>query len=192
MQLSSSLPAIVKTPTADQAFSPEASPPEFQAVYQEHAKAVYYFVLRLIGDAAQAEDVTHDVFIKAFKKMPGFRGEAKIRTWLYRIAINHCRNLAQTWHNRHIFSNADEAVWEGSSSSQPDPLRQLETKELGERIQKTLRELPEDYRVVLLLAADERLSYEEIAALTEQTPDAVRGKLYRARKSFIERFRQTA
>lgn len=164
----------------------------FEAVYRKHAKAVYYFVLRNVGDAARAEDATHDVFLKAFKKMPEFRGEANVRTWLYRIAINHCHNLARTWHNRHIFSNADEAVWESSSCAAPDPLRNLETKELGERIQRTLRELPEEYRIVLLLAADEEMSYDEIAVLTEQTAAAVRGKLYRARKAFAEKFKGTA
>lgn len=164
----------------------------FEALYKEHAKAVYYLALRLLGNAAQAEDVTHDVFIKAFRKLPEFRGESNVRTWLYRIAINHCRNVARTWHSRHIFSNADDAVWEASSSPQPDPLRNLETKELGDRIQKTLQGLSEEHRVLLLLAADERLSYDEIAALTDQTSDAVRGKLYRARKAFISRFPKTA
>lgn len=192
MQSAFSLHAIVNTPTTDPAPPSPGVPEAFEAVYNEHAKAVFYFVLRLVGDAAQAEDATHDVFVKAFKNMPEFRGEAKVRTWLYRIAINHCHNLAQTWYKRHIFSNANEALWDASCSSQFDPLRKLETKELGERIQKALGALPEEYRVILLLAADERLSYEEIAALTDQTSDAVRGKLYRARKAFTDRFRETA
>ncbi len=181
----------VNTP-ALKTISPQPGPPGFQAIYEEHSKAVYYFVLRFVGDPARAEDIVHDVFVKVFSKLPDFRGDANIRTWLYRIAINHCHNAARTWHQRHVFSNAEEAVWEGATCGQADPLRNLETKELGERIRKTLQELSEEYRVILLLAADESLSYEQIATLTEQSADAVRGKLYRARKAFIARFSRTS
>jgi RNA polymerase sigma-70 factor (ECF subfamily) len=71
------------------------------------------------------------------------------------------------------------------------PLRVLETKELGQRIQKTLDSLSEEYRVLLLLVADEELSYEAIAVLTDQSADAVRGKLHRARKAFAFSFQKT-
>jgi RNA polymerase sigma-70 factor (ECF subfamily) len=77
-------------------------------------------------------------------------------------------------------------------ASTESPLRVLEVKELGQRIQKTLATLPEEYRLLLLLVADERLSYEEMAALTEQSADAVRGKLHRARKAFISHFHKSA
>ncbi len=131
---------------------------------------------------------THDVFLKAYRKMDQFRGESSWRTWLYRIAINHCRNLQQAWHDRHMFSNADESVWENATAKTDSPLRVLEIKELGERIQKTLDALPHEYRLLLLLVADEHMSYEEVAALTDQSADAVRGKLHRARKAFAALF----
>jgi RNA polymerase sigma-70 factor (ECF subfamily) len=165
---------------------------EFAAIYQEHSQTIYYLALRLLGDPAQAEDATHDVFLKAYRKMSQFRGDSGVRTWLYRITINHCQNLSQTWHRRHIFSNADEAVWETAATNADTPLRVLEIKELGQRIQKTLDRLPKEYRLLLLLVADEKLSYQEIGALTDQTADAVRGKLHRARKAFAAAFNQTA
>ena len=115
-----------------------------------------------------------------------------MRTWLYRITINHCKNLLQTWHQRNMVSNANDAIWEGAVASTENPLRVLEVKELGQRIQKTLAALPEEYRLLLLLVADERLSYEEMAALTEQSADAVRGKLHRARKAFVAHFHKSA
>jgi RNA polymerase sigma-70 factor (ECF subfamily) len=165
---------------------------EFGAIYEEHSQVIYYLALRLLGDAALAQDATHDVFLKAFRKMDTFRGEAGIRTWLYRITINHCQNMNQSWHARHMFSNADEAVWETAGTVEGDPLRVLEIKELGQRIQKSLEVLPEEYRLLLLLVADQQLSYEEIGELTEQTADAVRGKLHRARKAFAAAFQKTA
>src|SRR5688572_32949247 len=124
--------------------------------------------------------------------MGQFRGDASWRTWLYRITINHCRNLQQTWHERHMFNNADEAVWENATAATDSPFRVLETKELGQRIQTALDGLPAEYRLLLLLVADEQLSYEQVATLTDQSPDAVRGKLHRARKAFAIQFAKTA
>lgn len=176
--------------------SPSPEPPdkrgesrEFGAIYEAHSQSIYYLALRILGDPNQAEDATHDVFLKAYRKMGQFRGESGIRTWLYRIAINHCRNLQQSWHSRHMRSNADDVVWETAAGSSESPLRVLETKELGECIQRTLAKLPEEYRLLLLLVADRKLSYEEIAELTQQTADAVRGKLHRARKAFTHHFK---
>jgi len=165
---------------------------EFASIYEEHSRSVYYLSLRLLGDPTQAEDATHDVFLKVFRKLSQFRGDAGLRTWLYRITINHCHNLVQTWHHRHLQNNADEAVWESAVAQTDTPLRVLETKELGQRIQKTLDALPEEYRLLLLLVADERMSYEEVGELTDQSADAVRGKLHRARKAFSAIFQKTA
>lgn len=167
-------------------------PPELAAIYEEHARPVFYLALRMLGDPTQAEDATHDVFLKAYRKLGDFKGQSSLRTWLYRITLNHCQNLLQTWHRRHIHPTDDEAVWERAAGPEDSPLRVLETKELGERIQTSLDTLPEEYRVLLLLVADEKLSYEEIGTLTNQSTDAVRGKLHRARRAFSAAFHRTA
>jgi RNA polymerase sigma-70 factor, ECF subfamily len=166
--------------------------PELAAIYEEHARSIYYLALRFLGNPAQAEDATHDVFLKAFRKLDDFKGRSSLRTWLYRITINHCQSLLQTWHHRHIQTPGNEELWENAPSQGDSPLRVLETAELGERIQSALDALPEEYRLLLLLVADEKLSYDEIAALTQQSSDAVRGKLHRARKAFIQKFNKTA
>jgi RNA polymerase sigma-70 factor, ECF subfamily len=188
--------SVVKQPTGECESADQVpaglAPSEFADLYTAHSRAIYYLALRFLGDPEKAEDATHDVFLKAFRKMDQFRGEASWRTWLYRIAINHCRNLQQAWHGRHVFSNADEAVWENAATRTDSPLRVLETKELGQRIQKALDQLPDEYRLLLLLVADEELSYEQIGEVTEQSPDAVRGKLHRARKAFAVLFEKTA
>lgn len=172
-------------------FSSE-TPSLFSDLYKEHSRAVYYLALRFLGDPQKAEDATHDVFLKAFRKMEQFRGEASWRTWLYRIAINHCRNLQQTWHERHILTSTDDTIWDNSAGPSETPFRILETKELGERIQRALDGLPPEYRLLLLLVADEQLTYEQVAALTEQSADAVRGKLHRARRAFTVLFQKSA
>src|ERR1017187_9930006 len=164
----------------------------FSSRCSETSRAIYYLALRFLSDPQKAEDATHDVFLKAFRKRDQFRGEASLRTWLYRITINHCQNLRRGWHDRHVFSNSDDAVWENAMARTDSPLRVLETKELGQRIQKTLDGLPDEYRLLLLLVADEELSYEQVGTLVGQSPDAVRGKLHRARKAFAALFVKNA
>jgi RNA polymerase sigma-70 factor, ECF subfamily len=169
---------------------PDLASDELATLYREHSREIYYLTLRLLGDSQRAEDATHDVFLKAFRKFNDFRGESSCRAWLYRIAINHCSNMRQSWHNRHVFAAQDEVVENNAPPVTDSPLRVLEVKELGNRIQKTLDGLSEEYRLLLLLVADQELSYEEIAALTDQTSDAVRGKLHRARKAFAAKFQR--
>jgi len=165
---------------------------EFEAIYAAHAQPVYYLALRFLGDPAQAEDAAHDVFVKAFRSFRDFRGESEVRTWLYRITLHHCTNLRQRWSARNIHLADDASVLEAEPSAGRDPLRALETKELGQRIQNALDRLPDEYRCLLLLVADQDLSYEQVGEITQQTPDAVRGKLHRARKAFSTAFAKTA
>jgi RNA polymerase sigma-70 factor (ECF subfamily) len=160
-------------------------------LYEQHGHYVHYLALRTTGDPALAQDITHDVFLKAFRHLDQFRGQSSVRTWLYRITINHCRNLRVAWQNRNVIATDDSRIVDGAPADASSPIRVLEIKELGERIQKTLDALPAQYRLLLLLVADNQLSYQEIAALTDQSADAVRGKLYRARKAFVAEFQKT-
>ncbi len=189
--MAEALPDLV-SPAPEPAVLPAGLPADFAEIYSAHSQPIFYLALRLLGDPAQAEDAAHDVFVKAFRKLGDFRGDADIRTWLYRITLNHCSNLRQSWAARNIHPAADEAVFERPNEASQSPLRLLETKELGERIQRTLDGLPEEYRLLLLLVADQELSYEQVGQLTNQTADAVRGKLHRARRAFTAAFAKTA
>src|SRR5688572_2636038 len=77
-------------------------PADFAALYEEHSRGIYYIALRLLGDPSLAEDATHDIFLKVFQKIDKFRGESAIRTWLYRITLNHCQNILKSWYHRKI------------------------------------------------------------------------------------------
>lgn len=183
----------VEETSSDPPIAPAALPleSEFAVLYEQHHRQIFYLALRLLGDPGQAEDATHDVFIKAYRKIGEFRGDAAVRTWLYRIALNHCSNLRQSWHARNVHVQADDTVFDLAVGTSENPLRMLEISELGERIRKTLEAMPDEYRILLLLVADDELSYNEVAELTKQSTDAVRGKLHRARKAFTMAFQKT-
>ncbi len=161
----------------------------FEDLYNENVKNVYYYALRMLSSPADAEDATHDVFVKAFRAYNQFRNESNPRTWLYRITVNHCNSLLK-FRTKHPTMDIDESDVETHNQMNDSPIEVVENKELGLLIQKTLDKLPIDYRTILLLAKDEKLSYEEIGQLTNQTTDAVRGKLHRARKLFIYYFKK--
>src|SRR5688572_8354978 len=112
--------ACIDTPVDTQETPHESvadwSSPRFGAIYEEHSKPIFYLALRMLSEPAKAEDATHDIFLKAFRNMHQFRGESAPRTWLYRIAINHCRNLLQSWHHRTMVTNIDDSVWEHSAA----------------------------------------------------------------------------
>jgi len=191
------MPAPVSEPPANAPSAPPLAPlgfgsEDFARIYQEHSQAIYYLALRYLGDPERAADVTQDVFVKAWKNLGQFRHAAAWRTWLYRIAINHCHNLAGSWNARKIVPDSEHTVWDHAEARDDSPLRVLEIKELGERITAALEHLPHEYRLLLLLVADEQLSYEEIGELTGQSTDAVRGKLHRARKAFTGAFAASA
>ena len=164
----------------------------FDELMVTHERRVVAIAWRMLGNREEARDAAQETFLRVYRHLHKFDRERDFAGWLYRITINHCQNMNQSWHARHMFSNADDAVWETAGSVEGDPLRVLEIKELGQRIQKTLDGLPEEYRLLLLLVADQQLSYDEIGELTEQTADAVRGKLHRARKAFAAAFQKTA
>src|ERR1700733_14353767 len=114
-------------------FGTEYAPPpadwvstEVATLYAGHTRSIYYLTLRFLGDPQKAEDATHDVFLKAFRKSDQFRGQASIRTWLYRIAINHCQSFSQSWNERQVHSKADEAMWDNLVAKTDSPLRVLE------------------------------------------------------------------
>jgi RNA polymerase sigma-70 factor (ECF subfamily) len=192
MESCAGIEVIVEASETRPTVGPELEPRDFTAVYQAHARPVYYLALRMLGEPSDAEDAAHDVFVKVYRHLGEFRGESRLRTWLYRITINHCQNVLQRWQRRNVVPTADASLWESAASPADTPVRVLETKELGQRIQKTLDTLPEEYRLLLLLVADQNLSYEQVADLTRQSADAVRGKLHRARKAFAIEFHKTA
>ncbi len=164
----------------------------FDALVAAYEKKIYNVVYRILGDYDEAADITQETFISAFKSFGRFRGDAKIYTWLYQIAINHCRNkLRQRGRTRalNIESLDQPREWEdegeGPSREIADlthaPHLALEEKELRQRILAAVESLPPDYREVVVLREIHGLSYNEIADATRLSLDNVKTRLSRAR-----------
>ena len=167
----------------------------FNKLILQNQGRVYALLVRMLKDPAEAEEVAQEVFVTVFKSIETFRGDAKISTWIYRIAVNHARNrikyLSRRARGRHqdVTEMGDRLdIHDGRAPDAPDAM--LEAKLTHETVQRALSELPEGFREIFMLREVEKLSYEEIEQRTGLAKGTVKSRLFRARKALQEEFDQ--
>lgn len=131
-----------------------------------------------------AEDVAHSALLKAAEKIDGFRAESTVRTWLHTITTNECRMLRRRKQPSSLEDLLETALDTGvldAEVSDPEELA-LEVETRAELL-RALEQLPENYRLVLLLKEGREMSLEDIAGVLETTVPAVKSTLYRARQA---------
>ena len=159
----------------------------FEELVTRHRDVVYRLAARTVGPT-EAEDVSQDVFLLAFHRLPGFRGEAPFRAWLLRIAHNTAIN--QLARRRPQPTQSVEAlVDQNAERSQRTPVQQVEEHERLRRLEGKVRMLSPPHRIVLVLRDIEGLTYQEISQVTETPLGSVKGRLHRARSELIELLR---
>lgn len=168
---------------------------DFDGLVDAYEKPIYNLMLRLLGDSEEAADMTQETFVAAYKSWSGFRGDSTPYTWLYRIAVNICKNKFKERDRRrgHEGPSLDEDPslgdrWSGAADSReqrPDAL--IQRKELKLLVEQAIRQLPPDYRIVAVLRDLQGLSYAEVAAATDLSVDVVRTRLARARSMLRKR-----
>jgi RNA polymerase sigma-70 factor (ECF subfamily) len=165
----------------------------FEAAVEKYHARIFQLVYRYLGNYDEADDVTQETFIRAYRAWDNFRGESQVYTWLYRIALNLCHNQQKKLNRRHqaegpsldapLEHSLDEE--KGQTTDVPDhsavPWHTLERKELNQQLFDAVQGLPENYRVVIVLRDIEGLSYEEIAQITSSSLEAIKSRLFRAR-----------
>ena len=159
----------------------------YAELVSEHERMVLQLAMNLLGDRDEALDVSQEVFLKVFRTIHRFRGQSTLRTWIYRIAVNQARNRHRFWRRRHRADQVSldqhiKAHGDFRSTADEDPDRLLAQKQLGERLQQALDELPFDQRSVIILREVDGLSYEEIAFSLDVAVGTVKSRLMRARQ----------
>lgn len=152
------------------------------ALYSKYAGKVYGLARRFLGDEQHAEDVTQEVFLRVFRKLADFRGDARFSTWLFRITVNSCKNKRRSLDRDGRFDSG--RFFQDRRDEEEPPEEVLSDRALGDQIDLALAALGEEQRTVLLLKARGELSYREIGDMFGQSESQIRGKLYRARKAF--------
>jgi RNA polymerase sigma-70 factor, ECF subfamily len=162
----------------------------FAELVRRYQDPVYGMALRFVGSGGDAQDVAQEAFLRAFRGIAGFKGEARFSTWLYRITYNLCAD----WLRRQRkpgrprrFTEADEVA-----DDRVDLEEGLLAREEREKVRRALAGLDGIYRSVILLHYYQKLSYEQIAGALEVPVKTVETRLYRARRMLRELLEEKA
>ncbi len=164
----------------------------FNILVKRYEKKVLNILYLQLGNIPDLEDLAQEVFIKVFKNLNRFRGEAKFSTWIYRITINVAYDYKRKFKEGY---SLDEPIGEDTedtfekviSSEEEDPLSIVEKEDIKKKLHKLIKELPKEYQEVLILREYEGLSYEEISEILRCPIGTVESRLYRARKELKEK-----
>jgi RNA polymerase sigma-70 factor (ECF subfamily) len=167
----------------------------FELLVAKYQRKIFRLVSRLVRDAGEVEDVAQEAFIKAYRALPGFRGESAFYTWLYRIAVNTAKNWLATQGRRAPTSTAAD-IEEAETFDDADHLREVDTpdsmlqsKQVAEAVNRAVERLPEDLRQSIVLREIEGMSYEEIAEAMDCPIGTVRSRIFRAREAIATELR---
>lgn len=159
----------------------------FEHLVHAYEKTVYNLALRTLGNREDAEDVTQEAFLKAYRSLDSFRGDSKFSVWLYRIVSNLCLDLLRSRQRKPTQSltveDDDGEIGELEISDEHfSPEKLLDRKLTRESVQRGLAALPDDARQILLLRELQGMSYEEIGQALGLEPGTVKSRIFRARK----------
>lgn len=160
----------------------------FDLLVLKYQSRIVTLVSRFVRNQSDAQDVTQEAFIKAYRALPNFRGDSAFYTWLYRIAVNTAKNHLAVQARRSSDSQLDyeeiEQI-EGSDAlkEQATPEHLLLRDEIQETVISAIESLPSDLRMAITLRELEGLSYEEIAGVMECPIGTVRSRIFRAREA---------
>lgn len=159
----------------------------FEEVYARFRTPVWRLARRLTASETEALDATQEIFLRVWRGLDGFRGEARLSTWVFQIAWNYLR-----WHRRRAGAQPTLLSVEDAerdiptttlADARPDPERRAAAVQLLDRVAAAVDALPEHYRVVVWLRDAEELTYEQIAEVLDLPIGTVRSRLARARAS---------
>ena len=154
--------------------------PAFEALVRRYRNEVYALSYHFVRQRDTAWDLSQEVFIKAYKSLGRFRGDAQFKSWLMRITANQAKDYLKK--RRLATAPFDEAVEAQTAGSLPHGRDALESRELGGAIERAVADLPHKHRVAFVLREYEGLSYQEMAEVMECSVGTVMSRLHHARK----------
>lgn len=160
-------------------------PEAFSEIYRTYEEMVFNLSLRLSGDPDRAADLTQEIFLRVYRHLDGFRGGSSLKTWIYRVALNHCRSrLRRRFLRFEPFERTEDEA--DPMEAVPDSRRSPEDLALagdaGRIVQEALAELPRTFREAVVLRDIEGLTYDEIAEVLGVAIGTVRSRIARGRR----------
>lgn len=164
----------------------------FDLLVLKYQQRIAGLVARYLRDGHEVLDVTQEAFLKAYRALPGFRGDSAFYTWLYRIAVNTVKNHLVARERRPDHDREAEGVQDHGANSKREiatPEREALAAEIARTVHAALEALPADLRTALTLREFDGLSYEEIATVMDCPIGTVRSRIFRAREAIDQRLR---
>ncbi|MEV7415644.1 RNA polymerase sigma factor [Streptomyces sp. NPDC089919] len=155
----------------------------FEVLVLRHSPAMLQLAERLMGTRAEAEDAVQDAFVSAWRSLPEYRGEAGFGTWLYRIVSNRCLNLLRA---RRPVAGLETVAEPAAPEHQCSPARAAESHAAVRDLAQAMAALSAEQRVCWVLREVEGQPYETIARAVGIRPEAVRARVFRARRMLTE------
>ena len=165
----------------------------FGVLVERHRARLFHSLVSMLKSPEDADDIIQEAFFQARRKLDTFRGDSAFYTWLYRIATNRALSFLRKQKQK---TTSIEGLNEtsGFDPAAPDnhgqPLKMVLREEHRQLVRETLAELPDDYRVVLVMKEFEGLRYDEIAELTENPIGTVRSRIHRGRIELADRLKR--
>lgn len=157
----------------------------FRRLIQNHEKLVYHMVSRVIDSQEDREDLCQEIFLKVYRKLPGFRFQSRLSTWIatvaYRTALNYLKK-----HKKRQTSSLDD-VGHAMAIPQPASDQHMDQALINRHVRRMIGQLPEKYRIVLSLYHLEEMPYAEIAQTCDMPEGTVKNYIFRARKLLKEK-----
>jgi len=157
----------------------------YSFLVEKYKVMVYNLAIKTMKSREEAEEVSQDTFIKAYKNLAKFKGESKFSTWLYKIAYRNCLDRLKKNKNRYQTDTIDE-ITINKIESTDSILDQINKKERAKIMNECLQKLPEDERTLLWMFYFEELSLKEILEIVDLSESNVKVKLHRARKRLLQ------
>jgi RNA polymerase sigma-70 factor, ECF subfamily len=157
-------------------------------IMNQYGQEILQLAYSYVNNKAIAEDLTQDIFVKCYKSLHTYSGKAKLRTWLWRIAINHCKDFLRSWYNRNVVSIGEEQTHNGTKKELVE--QEVIQKEEDEELISAIMKLPIKYREVVYFFYYQELPIKEIAELTDTGVNTVKTRLRRAKELLKERLEE--
>jgi len=148
----------------------------FETLYRQHASRIYALASRMAGSAEDGEDLLQEIFLQAFRKIGGFKGEAALGTWLYRLALNHCLDFVRS---RQAKMNKLTETLDAETSFEPTARRETPIARLD--LERAVERLPEGCREAFVLHDVEGFDHKEVADLLGIAEGTSKSQVFKAR-----------
>ena len=157
-------------------------------IMDKYGQEILQLAFSYVKNKQIAEDLTQEIFVKCYKSLHTYSGKSKFRTWLWRIASNHCKDYLKSWYNKNVFTSDYQPIYDSNQTNSAE--QTFIQDEEDSQLAAAVMELPVNYREVIYLFYFEEMTIKEISVVTEVKENTIKTRLKRAKELLKERLEE--